>query len=247
MPSGVEIRELRVSYNGTGVLTAVDLSIPAGKVTAVMGPSGCGKTTLLRCLNRLTELTPECRVQGTICLDGEDIRQMDPMLLRRRVGMVFQKPNPFPMSVRENVLYGVKAIRHKVDHGDVVRSSLEKAALWNEVKDRLGENAYNLSLGQQQRLCVARSLAISPQVILLDEPAAALDPLSSDKLESSIVSMKGEFTVVLVTHNISQAWRISDHTAFIYEGRIIESGATSELFGNPQREETKEYIAGRFG
>ena len=243
----IDIKELHVSYNGIEVLKGIDLSIPPGKVTALIGPSGCGKTTLLRCLNRLSELIKGCKTQGKILLAGEDIRQMDPTLLRRRVGMVFQKPNPFPMSVRENVLYGVKANHHhNADYRSLVESSLVKAALWEELKDRLGHNAFALSLGQQQRLCIARSLAISPDVILMDEPASSLDPTSTSKLESTIRSLREEYTVVIVTHNMQQAQRVSDYTGFIYLGELVEFGETSQIFESPQREETKEYIAGKF-
>lgn len=247
MPDTIDIKELHVSYNGNKVLKGIDLSIPPGKVTALIGPSGCGKTTLLRCLNRLSELIKGCKTQGSILLDGEDIRQMDPTLLRRRVGMVFQKPNPFPMSVRENVLYGVKANHHRNgDYRSLVESSLLKAALWEELKNRLEHNAFALSLGQQQRLCIARSLAISPDVILMDEPASSLDPTSTSRLESTIRSLREEYTVVIVTHNMQQAQRVSDYTGFIYLGELVEFGETSQVFESPQREETKEYIAGKF-
>jgi phosphate transport system ATP-binding protein len=247
MASSVSIRNLTAGYHENKVLHEVDLDIYPGKVTALIGPSGCGKTTLLRSLNRMNELTKTAYFQGQLHLDGEDILAMDPMLLRRKVGMVFQKPNPFPMSIRENILYGIKAAKLKVDRDEVVRTSLTRAAIWDEVKDRLSHNAFGLSLGQQQRVCIARSLAISPKVILMDEPAASLDPSSAAKVEASILAMKGEFTVVIVTHNMQQARRISDYTAFMYLGEIVEAGETEQIFENPQREETQEYIAGRFG
>jgi phosphate transport system ATP-binding protein len=186
-------------------------------------------------------------VRGQIVLDGVEVRSIDPMLLRRRVGMVFQKPNPFPMSVRENVLYGVKAAGMKVDRESTIRTSLARAGIWDEIKGRLNDNAYRLSAGQQQRVCLARTLAMSPDVVLMDEPAAALDPASSAKVEASIVAMKGDYTVVVVTHNMQQARRISDYTAFMYLGEIVEFGETAQVFGNPQRPETQEYVAGRFG
>jgi len=248
MSKAIEIRRLNVSYNGHHVVKDVVLSIPAGKVTALIGPSGCGKTTLLRSINRLSELIQGCRVQGDIYMHGQNILQMDAMLLRRRIGMVFQKPNPFPISIRENVLYGIKANKQiKKNHDLVVKSSLEKAAVWDEVAGRLKDNAYSLSLGQQQRLCIARCLAISPDVILMDEPASALDPASTNKLESSIVAMKGEYTVIIVTHNMQQAFRIADYTAFFYLGELIEFGETSDLFNNPMKQETKDYISGKYG
>ncbi len=247
MPGNIETKNVKVSFNGTNVLNGIDMMFPEGKVTAIIGPSGCGKTTLLRCINRLSELTNGCKVEGGIYLDGEEICQMDPMLLRRRVGMVFQNPNPFPKSIKENVLYGVKATKLKVNHESIVRSSLESAVLWDEVKDRLNANAMELSLGQQQRLCMARTLAISPEVVLMDEPAASLDPTSTSKLESSIMAMKGGYTVVIVTHNMQQAVRIADYTAFLYLGNLVEFGETDQVFEHPKCEETKQYISGRFG
>jgi phosphate transport system ATP-binding protein len=247
MLSELSIRNLQTSYNGTTVLKGIDMHIAAGKVTALIGPSGCGKTTLLRCINRLMEMTPNARVQGEIFLDGENILQKDPMLLRRKVGMVFQKPNPFPMSIRENVLYGIKAAKIKVNEDELLESCLTKAAIWDEVKDRLKQNAFGLSIGQQQRLCIARSLATSPEVILMDEPAASLDPSSSSRVESSILSMKDEYTVVIVTHNMHQARRISDFTAFMFLGEIIEFGETAQIFERPQKPATSDYIDGRFG
>jgi phosphate transport system ATP-binding protein len=180
-------------------------------------------------------------------LAGESVLDMDPIRLRRKVGMVFQKPNPFPMSVRENVLYGIKAAKQKVDHGEVVKTSLTKAAIWDELKDRLEDNAFRLSVGQQQRVCIARTLATSPSVILMDEPAAALDPSSAAKVEASINSFRDDYTVVIVTHNMQQAVRVSDYTAFLFLGELVEFGETAQVFNNPQRTETREYVAGRFG
>ncbi len=235
-----------MAFNGTEVIRGIDLTIRPGKVTAIIGPSGCGKTTLLRCLNRLSDLTSTCRIHGRILLDDEDIRAMDPVLLRRRVGMVFQKPNPFPMSIRENVLYGVKAQGNgRGDHDGLLAASLRKAALWDEVKGRLGESALTLSLGQQQRLCIARSLAVAPEVILMDEPAASLDPIATAELEASILAMKGEYTVVIVTHDVQEARRVSDYTAFMYQGQVVEFGETSQIFETPGREATRQYIDGK--
>ncbi len=240
----MKIIDLEVCYGSNRVLHNVDLTIHKGKVTAIIGPSGCGKTTMLRCLNRMNEITGGCKVKGQILLDGEDILEMDPMFLRRKVGMVFQKPNPFPKSIRENILYGVKAIKLDVDHDETVRRCLEKAALWNELKNRLHESALALSLGQQQRLCIARTLAINPEIILFDEPASSLDPVSTSTLESSILSMKGEYTQVIVTHNMNEARKISDYVVFLYMGKLLEFGETQNVFNNPQKEETKQYLSG---
>jgi phosphate transport system ATP-binding protein len=217
-----------------------------GKVTAIIGPSGCGKSTLLRTLNRLSEMTEGCSVEGDIYLDQTDVLALDPQILRRQVGMVFQKPNPFPMSIRENVLYGVRATRLKVNHEHTVRDSLRSAALWDEVKGRLNDSAFALSLGQQQRLCIARVLAVSPTVILMDEPAASLDPASTDRLEETILRLRGAYTIVIVTHNLKQAWRVSDYTIFLTAGRLIEQGPTRDLFDHPRESLTKEYVSGRF-
>ena len=240
----MKINDLEVCYGANNVLHNVDMTIHRGKVTAIIGPSGCGKTTMLRCLNRMHELTGGCKVKGQILLDGEDILKMDPMLLRRKVGMVFQKPNPFPKSIRENILYGVKAIKLDVNYDETVRKCLEKAALWSELKNRLHESALALSLGQQQRLCIARALAINPEIILLDEPASSLDPVSTATLESSILSMKGEYTQVIVTHNMNEARKISDYVVFLYMGKLLEFGETQSIFNNPQKEETKQYLSG---
>ena len=220
----MKINDLEVCYGANNVLHNVDMTIHRGKVTAIIGPSGCGKTTMLRCLNRMNELTGGCKVKGQILLDGEDILQMDPMLLRRKVGMVFQKLD--------------------VDHDETIRKCLEKAALWNELKNRLHESALALSLGQQQRLCIARTLAINPEIILFDEPASSLDPVSTATLESSILSMKGEYTQVIVTHNMNEARKISDYVVFFYMGKLLEFGETQNFFNHPQKEETKQYLSG---
>jgi phosphate transport system ATP-binding protein len=245
IPGGIAVKRLEVFYGQKQILKGIDLTFPPGKVTAIIGPSGCGKTTLLRCLNRLNELANGCTVKGQILLDGEDILKMDPMLLRRRVGMVFQKPNPFPKSIKENILYGVKAIKLKCDHDLKIKTCLEKAALWEELKDRLNDNAFALSVGQQQRLCIARSLAVTPEVILLDEPASSLDPISTKMLEASILAMKGEYTQIMVTHNMNEAFKVSDYVAFLYMGNLIEFGETQKIFNNPYRQETQDYISGK--
>ncbi len=243
--SVLEIKQLEVSYGEKKILDKIDLSIPSGKVTAIIGPSGCGKTTMLRCLNRLSELNNLCKVKGQVLLDEENILEIDPILLRRKVGMVFQKPNPFPKTIKENILYGVKAIKLKVNHDEVVRTSLEKAALWNELKDRLGDSALALSIGQQQRLCIARTMAIRPEVILLDEPASSLDPVSTTALEASIIALKGDYTQVIVTHNMNEAKKISDFVAFFYAGKLLEFGETRKVFQNPENEITRNYISGQ--
>jgi phosphate transport system ATP-binding protein len=241
VPGVIELRGLRVSYGTAEVLKGIDLTIGSGQVLAIVGPSGCGKTTLLRCLNRLTP--PSCRIEGSITLDGQETRRMDPILLRRRVGMVFQKPNPFPMSIRENVLYGLKAQgRRGPAYAASVESSLTTAALWHEVKGRLDESALALSVGQQQRMCIARALAVSPEVILMDEPAASLDPTSTDELESSIIAMKGRYTVVIVTHDIAEARRVSDCVAYLRDGNVLEFGETEEMFTAPRHAATADYL-----
>jgi phosphate transport system ATP-binding protein len=241
----MEAGTLRVAYGGREVLKGIDVPIARGKVTAIVGPSGCGKTTFLRTLNRLTDLSPSCRVTGWVTIDGEDCMTMDPVLLRRRVGMVFQKPNPFPMSIRENILYGVKAQGDKSgNHHDLLEASLSKAVLWDEVKDRLDESALHLSGGQQQRVCIARCLATSPEVVLMDEPAGSLDPRSTAKLEESILAMRGDYTVVIVTHDVPQARRVADFTGFFYAGRVIEFGRTRQMFENPRQEATRHYLEG---
>ena len=242
----MEVKHLRVAYSGREAVHGVQLPIARGVVTAMVGPSGCGKTTLLRTLNRLSEMTPGCRVTGDIRLDGEDCLAMDPVELRRRVGMVFQRPNLFPMSIRENVLYGVKAqgTVPKDQWDRILEESLRQAVIWDEVKDRLNDSALSLSGGQQQRVCIARSLAVSPEIVLMDEPAGSLDPRSTAKLEESILAMRGAYTVVVVTHELGQAHRISDYLAFMYAGHIIEFGPTNALFDNPREASTREYLAG---
>ena len=243
-PSTVKVRGLHVWYGEKEVLKGVDLEFPAGQVTAIIGPSGCGKTTLLMTLNRLSELTPGCRVGGEVQVDGNNVLAMDPVLLRRRVGMVFQRPNPCPMSIRETVLYGIKAANMRVDAKYVVESSLTQAALWDEARSRLGDHAFRLSLGQQQRLCLARCLAVRPTAVLMDEPTASLDPTSTARIEASILGLRAHHTVVIVTHNMQQARRVSDYTAFMWDGHLVEVAPTDQLFTKPQRDLTWQYISG---
>ena len=245
----VQTRDLNVHYGSVHALKDVSIDIEANSVTAVIGPSGCGKTTFLRVLNRLVDLDG-ARVTGKVFLDGEDIfNGVDVTSLRRRVGMVFQQPNPFPMSIYDNVAFGprIHGIRDKKRLDRIVEASLRKAALWSEVKDRLHESALRLSGGQQQRLCIARALAVQPEVILMDEPCSALDPVSTARIEALIKELKREYTLVVVTHNMHQATRISDHTAFFLNGELVEFGKTSQIFTNPAEKRTEDYISGRFG
>jgi phosphate transport system ATP-binding protein len=245
-PAEFSVRELRVRFKGREVLKGLTQSFSAGRVTAIIGPSGCGKTTFIRTLNRLTELVPGAQIDGRVQLDAGDVSRMDPVLLRRQVGMVFQKPNPFPMSIRDNVLFGLRAAGERIaDPAATVRDSLSKAALWEEVKDRLSDSAFALSLGQQQRLCIARCLATRPRVVLMDEPAASLDPISTYHLEKSIEKLKGAFTVVIVTHDLQQARRVAENTIFMLAGNIVESGPTRQLFEYAADERTRAYVAGR--
>ncbi len=245
------VRDLDFYYGGFQALKRVNLDIPAGKVTAFIGPSGCGKSTLLRTFNRMFELYPDQRAQGRILLDGEDIlsSKLDVSLIRARIGMVFQKPTPFPMSIYDNIAFGVKLFDAlpRVELDERVEWALKKAALWNEVKDKLDQSGAGLSGGQQQRLCIARGIAIRPEVLLLDEPCSALDPISTGKIEELIDELKGDYTVVMVTHNMQQAARVSDYTAYMYLGDLIEFGPTAELFMKPRRQDTEDYITGRFG
>ncbi len=233
------------------VLCDIDLAVPRNRITALIGPSGCGKTTLLRCFNRMNELLDGCRLEGRVLIDGEDIyrRGIDLPQLRRRVGMVFQKPNPFPKSVYDNVAYGlrIQGIRSRRILDEVVERSLVAAALWDEVKDRLRDSALTLSGGQQQRLVIARTIAVEPEVLLLDEPASALDPLSTLKIEELIYHLKERYTIVIVTHNMQQAARVSDYTAFMHLGRVVEFDDTAALFTNPSLKQTEDYITGRYG
>jgi len=247
----IQTNSLNVWYGDNHVLQDVKLAIPEGRITAIIGPSGCGKTTLLKSLNRMVELIEGSRVEGRVLLDGRDIydSDMDPAELRRRVGMVFQKPNPLPMSIYDNVAYGlrVRGIDDRAILDEAVEEALERAGLWSEVKERLRDSAFNLSIGQQQRLCIARALAVGPDVLLLDEPCSSLDPISTSRIESLLTRLKNDLTLVIVTHNLQQARRIADYTAFLYMGRLVEMAPTEEIFENPREELTRNYIKGRFG
>jgi len=248
----IDVRDLDFAYGGNQVLHDVTLEIPARAVTAFIGPSGCGKTTLLRCINRMNDLIEHARItRGGIYLGGVDINaaQVDVVDLRRRVGMVFQKSNPFPKSIYENISYGLRiaGISKRSQIDEAVEKSLRGAALWEEVKDRLDDGALGLSGGQQQRLCIARALAVEPDVILMDEPCSALDPIATAKIEELIHELKARYTIVIVTHNMQQAGRVSDHTGFFYLGKLIEFGPTSKIFTNPTERRTEDYITGRFG
>lgn len=247
----IAIRDLNFFYGKFHALKGINLDIPEHRVTAFIGPSGCGKSTLLRVLNRMYELYPEQRAQGQVLLDGQDLltSKEDVALLRAKVGMVFQKPTPFPMSIFDNVAFGVKLFESldATDMEERVEWALHKAALWGEVKDKLHQSGASLSGGQQQRLCIARGIAIKPEVLLLDEPCSALDPISTAKIEELIVELKADYTVVIVTHNMQQAARCSDHTAYMYLGDLMEFGATEQMFFKPSRRETEDYITGRFG
>ncbi|PIQ61228.1 MAG: phosphate ABC transporter ATP-binding protein [Bacteroidetes bacterium CG12_big_fil_rev_8_21_14_0_65_60_17] len=240
-------RDLHFWYGTTHALKGISLSMKPNLVTAFIGPSGCGKSTLLRCFNRMNELIPDTQWEGDLLLDGEDIRSADPIMLRRRVGMVFQKPNPFPKSIEENIAWGARINGYKGNMPELVERCLRQAALWDEVKDRLKDNAYELSGGQQQRLCIARALAAEPDVLLMDEPASALDPLATGKLEETIIELKDAYTIVIVTHNMQQASRISDETAFFYLGELVEFDDTEVIFTRPENKRTEDYITGRFG
>ena len=244
------IEDLDLYYGQFHALKDMSLKIREKEITAFIGPSGCGKSTLLKSLNRMNDLVEGCKITGKVTLDDEDIyRNMDVNLLRKRVGMVFQKPNPFPMSVYDNIAYGPRThgIHSKAKLDEIVEDSLKKAAIWDELKDRLKKSALGLSGGQQQRLCIARALAVQPEVLLMDEPTSALDPISTIKIEELAMELKKDYTIVMVTHNMQQATRVSDTTVFFLLGEIIETGKTEELFSMPQDKRTEEYITGRFG
>jgi len=247
----LQVRNLNLYYGEAQALDNITLPIPRKQVTAFIGPSGCGKSTLLRCFNRMNDLVDSVRIEGGILLDGEDIYAPDVQVaqLRQRVGMVFQKPNPFPKSIYENVAYGLRlqGMKSRRVLDEVVEKALRGAALWDEVKDRLHENALGMSGGQQQRLVIARAIAVEPEVLLLDEPASALDPISTLKIEELIDELKERYTIVIVTHNMQQAARVSDQTAFMYMGKLIEHGATDTIFTNPSEKMTEDYITGRYG
>jgi phosphate transport system ATP-binding protein len=247
----VSAEAFSVYYNTNQAVKEVTFDVPAGQVTAIIGPSGCGKSTFLRAINRMNDLITGCRTEGKLVFDGHEIYgpQIDVVALRRRVGMVFQKPNPFPKSVFDNVAYGprIHGMRNKRELQEIVERSLVRAALWDEVKDRLTENALGLSGGQQQRLCIARALAVDPEILLMDEPTSALDPKSTARIEDLIGELRGDYTIIIVTHNMQQAARVSDYTAFLFEGWLIEFGQTKQVFTNPREKQTEDYITGRFG
>jgi len=250
--TSLQVQNLSLFYNqDVQALHDINLDIPKKRVTAFIGPSGCGKSSLLRCFNRMNDLVDGCRVKGQLILEGDDIyaKNVDVASLRRRIGMVFQKPNPFPKSVYENVAYGlrIQGVNKKRILDEVVEKSLRSAALWDEVKDRLNDSALGLSGGQQQRLVIARTVAVEPDVLLLDEPASALDPISTLKIEELIYELKSRYTIVIVTHNMQQAARVSDMTAFMYMGKLIEFDSTDALFTNPSQKQTEDYITGRYG
>ena len=251
MPDKFTLRNVNLYYDAFHALKDVDLTLPEHLITAFIGPSGCGKSTLLKSLNRMNDLIPGCRITGSIALDGQDIyaRQTDVNLLRKRVGMVFQKPNPFPMTVYDNIAYGLRThgVRSKAKLDVIVEESLRGAAIWEELKDRLDKSALGLSGGQQQRLCIARALAVKPEVLLMDEPTSALDPISTGKIEELVMQLKNDYTIVMVTHNMQQALRVSDRTAFFLLGEVVEADATDRLFSTPADKRTEDYITGRFG
>ncbi len=251
LPPGIKAKTSGFSlwYGSTKALKDINIEIKENKVTAIIGPSGCGKSTLLRCFNRMNDTIVSVRTEGNIWLDGYDIYDdvTDCVDIRRKVGMVFQKPNPFPFSIANNIYYGCQVNDMDVEKDEVVERCLKQAALWEEVKDRLSENALSLSGGQQQRLCIARALAIEPEVILMDEPCSALDPIATAKIEDLIHELKKDYTVVIVTHNMQQAARVSDYTAYMYLGELIEFGKTKQIFEKPREENTEKYITGRFG
>ncbi|MDD2375188.1 MAG: phosphate ABC transporter ATP-binding protein PstB [Eubacteriales bacterium] len=251
--SDIQIRSENLSlfYGDFQALKAVNLDISAKRITALIGPSGCGKSTYIKTLNRMNDLIPGVRVEGGVYIDNEDIyaESVDVNILRKKVGMVFQKPNPMPMSIYDNIAYGprIHGIKHKRELDRIVEQSLKRAALWDEIKDRLKKDAYGLSGGQQQRLCIARALAVEPEILLMDESTSALDPLSTLKVEELMIELKEKYTIVIVTHNMQQAARISDYTAFFMLGEILEAAPTADLFNNPQHEKTEAYVSGRFG
>ena len=251
MQSKMNVKDLDLYYGDFKALHNINLDIRENEILSFIGPSGCGKSTLLKCLNRMNDLVVGCRIEGEITLDGEDIyaKNYDVNKLRKRVGMVFQQPNPFPMSIYENIAYGPKThgIKNKTELDEIVESSLKQAAIWDEVKDDLKKSALSISGGQQQRLCIARALAVNPEVILMDEPTSALDPISTGKIEDLAQDLKDKYTIVMVTHNMQQASRISDQTAFFLNGVIVEKGKTVDIFTNPREEKTELYVTGRFG
>lgn len=250
MNSIINVNHLNLWYGNHQALKNINMAIEKNKITAFIGPSGCGKSTLLKCLNRMNDLVDICKIEGEVTLDGEDIyKDYDVNELRKRVGMVFQKPNPFPMSIYDNIAYGPKThgVKNKAQLDEIVEKALKSAAIWDEVKDRLKKNALGLSGGQQQRLCIARALAVEPEVLLMDEPTSALDPISTSKIEDLAQELREKYTIVMVTHNMQQATRISDKTAFFLLGEVIEMRNTQAMFSNPIDKRTENYITGRFG
>ena len=248
--SKIEVQNLDLYYGEFHALKQINMEFRANEVTAMIGPSGCGKSTLLKCLNRMNDLVEGCRIEGNVLLDGEDIYgDMDVNHLRKRVGMVFQKPNPFPMSIYDNIAYGPRThgIRSRAKLDEIVETSLRRAAIWEETKDQLKKNALSMSGGQQQRLCIARALAVEPEVLLMDEPTSALDPISTAKIEDLAAELKKDYTIIIVTHNMQQAVRISDTTALFLLGEVIEMGKTEQVFSMPKEKRTEDYITGRFG
>ena len=248
--SNISVRHLDLYYGDFHALKDIQLDIKEREITAFIGPSGCGKSTLLKSLNRMNDLVANCRITGNVLLDDEDIYQdLDVNILRKKVGMVFQKPNPFPMSIYDNIAFGPRThgIHSKAKLDEIVEMSLKNAAIWDEVKDRLGKSALGMSGGQQQRLCIARALAIEPDILLMDEPTSALDPISTAKIEYLVIELKKKYTIAIVTHNMQQAVRISDQTAFFLMGEVVEKGVTSQIFSMPKDERTEKYITGRFG
>jgi phosphate transport system ATP-binding protein len=249
MENVFKVDKLNLSYGDNHVLKDIDMELYKNQVTAFIGPSGCGKSTFLRCLNRMNDLIPNCHINGSLEYNEKDIKEMQAMELRTRVGMVFQSPNPFPMSIFDNVAYGPRCqgIKNKQKLHNIVVNALQKAALYDEVKDRLKDNALGLSGGQQQRLCIARAIAMEPDVILMDEPTSALDPISTLKIEELILELKQDYTIIIVTHNMGQAARVSDYTAFFLMGEVVEYAPTVDLFKSPKHKKTEDYITGRFG
>lgn len=247
----IQVNDLSLYYGEKRALKEISMQIPANKVTALIGPSGCGKSTFLRCINRMNDLIPSVKITGEMLVEGIDIydKNVDVVNIRKKIGMVFQKSNPFPKSIYENVAYGprINGIKDKAQLNEIVETSLRQAAIWDELKDRLDDSAMGLSGGQQQRLCIARTLAVSPDIILMDEPASALDPISTSKIEELVHVLKEQYTIIIVTHNMQQAARTSDHTAFFYMGELIEMGKTNTIFTKPEKKQTEDYITGRFG
>lgn len=247
----IQVNDLSLYYGEKKALKEISMQIPANKVTALIGPSGCGKSTFLRCINRMNDLIPSVSITGQMLVEGVDIydKNVDVVNIRKKIGMVFQKSNPFPKSIYENIAYGPKinGLKDKTKLDEIVETSLRQAAIWDELKDRLDDSAMGLSGGQQQRLCIARTLAVNPDIILMDEPASALDPISTSKIEELVHELKEKYTIIIVTHNMQQAARTSDHTAFFYMGELIEMGKTNTIFTKPEKKQTEDYITGRFG